>query len=96
LGSFLARLSDHGVFGPTLGKAKSCLEQAIAVGPNYLPNCTSYARSYAVGAKDAELSARLVATVLAAPGGNWPFWDEYARDQALRLAQRRDPYFPPG
>ena len=30
------------------------------------------------------------------PGGNWPFWDEYPRDQALRLGHRRDPYFPPG
>jgi len=93
LGVLLASLSDHGVFGATLEEAKSCFERALAVGPDYLSNYVSYARSYAVRAGDATLFDRLLEHVMSAPVGAWPFWNENAKAAALRHMARRDEFF---
>lgn len=93
LGVLLASLSDYGVFGATIEESKSCFERALAVGPDYLPNYVSYARSYAVRAGDAELFDRLLEYVMSAPVGVWYFWNENSKAVAPRYVERRDQYF---
>lgn len=95
LGMFLASLSDYQVFGATLAEAKACFEQAIAVGPDYLSNYVSYARSFAVRVGDAALFDKLLAHVLDSPVGGWPFWNEHAKTLAARYIASRDQYFKP-
>lgn len=93
-GALLANLSDYGIlFGVKLSQAKPYFEKAIAIDPTYLDHYVAYAKEYAVRAKDRALFETLLRHVLEAPIGDWPFWNEVAKDRAARFLAEIDRYF---
>jgi len=93
-GALLANLSDYGVlFGARLADAKPYFEMALSLDPTYLENHVAYAREYAVRAGDRALFADLLNHVLAAPIGDWPFWNRYAKEKAQEYLSKIEIYF---
>lgn len=93
-GALLANLSDWGIlFGVKLADAKAFFEWAIDLDPSYLENYVAYAREYAVRAKDRALFEQLLGHVLAAPIGDWPFWNRHAKDKAAEYLARIGEFF---
>ncbi|MBC7092505.1 tetratricopeptide repeat protein [Candidatus Bipolaricaulota bacterium] len=94
-GSLLANLSDYGLlFGVKLADAKPHFERSIALDPTYLEAYVTYAKEYAVRAKDRALFEKLLKYVLAAPIGDWPFWNRHAKDKAQEYLAEIHRYFP--
>ncbi|MCS7216759.1 MAG: TRAP transporter TatT component family protein [Candidatus Bipolaricaulota bacterium] len=93
-GALLANLSDYGIlFGVKLAQAKPYFEKALEIDPTYLDHYVAYAKEYAVRAKDRALFESLLRQVLEAPIGNWPFWNEVAKDRAARFLAEIERYF---
>lgn len=93
-GALLANLSDYGIlFGVKLSEAKRYFEWAIEIDPTYLENYVAYAKGYAVRAKDRALFETLLKHVLEAPIGNWPFWNQHAKEKAAEYLANIDKYF---
>lgn len=93
-GALLANLSDYGIlFGVRLSQAKPYFEKALEIDPTYLDHYVAYAKEYAVRARDRALFESLLRHVLEAPIGNWPFWNEVAKDRARQFLAEIDRYF---
>lgn len=93
-GALLANLSDYGIlFGVKLSQAKPYFEKAIETDPTYLDHYVAYAKEYAVRAKDRALFESLLRHVLSAPIGDWPFWNNVAKERAAQLLAEIERYF---
>ena len=94
-GALLVSFTKFHLFGATLEEAKAHLDQAIeiAVQAGYLIPFITYAERYAVQVGDRALFEELLQFVLAAPIGDWPFWNRHAKAQAEELLARADELF---
>ena len=94
-GALLVSFTKFHLFGATLEEAKAHLDQAIeiAVQAGYLVPFITYAERYAVEVGDRPLFEELLQFVLAAPIGDWPFWNRHAKAQAEKLLARADELF---
>ncbi len=94
-GALLVSFTKYHLYGATLEEAKAHLDQAIeiAVQAGYLIPFITYAERYAVQVGDRALFEELLQFVLAAPIGDWPFWNRHAKAQAEKLLARADELF---
>ena len=94
-GALLVNFAKFHLYGATLEEAKAHLDQAIeiAVQAGYLIPFITYAERYAVQVGDRALFEELLQFVLAAPIGDWPFWNRHAKAQAEKLLARADELF---
>ena len=94
-GALLVSFTKFHLFGATLEEAKAHLDRAIeiAVQAGYLVPFITYAERYAVYVGDRALFEELLQFVLAAPIGDWPFWNRHAKVQAEALLARADELF---
>ncbi|HIE47266.1 TPA: hypothetical protein EYP84_00055 [Candidatus Bipolaricaulota bacterium] len=94
-GALLVSFTKFHLFGATLEEAKAHLDRAIelALQVGYLIPFITYAERYAVHVGDRALFEELLRFVLAAPIGDWPFWNRHAKAQAEALLARADELF---
>jgi len=86
-GALLANLSDYGIlFGVKLSEAKRYFHWAIEIDPTYLENYVAYANDWV-------LFETLLKHVLEAPIGDWPFWNQHAKEKAAEYLANIDKYF---
>ncbi len=81
------------LYKASLEKARSYFEEAITRCPDYLQNYVVYARDYAAAVGDRELFHDLLEHVLAAPIGDWPFWNRIAKMDARELLSQEEELF---
>ncbi|MGC9529533.1 MAG: TRAP transporter TatT component family protein [Candidatus Bipolaricaulaceae bacterium] len=97
LGALVANLYGNAfarvLFGADLDDAHHHLERAASLAPGYLSNLVVYAQEYAVRAGDRALFQDLLTYVLAAPVGEWPFWNRLAKADARQLLDRAEELF---
>ncbi len=80
------------MFGGSADEARTHFEQALEHGPEYLMNHVEYASHLAGPLGEWELFDELLHHVLEEPLGPDPFWNTFAKEEALRfLRQERRP-----
>ncbi len=80
------------MFGGSADEARAHFEQALEHGPEYLMNHVEYASHLAGPLGEWELFDDLLHHVLEAPLAPEPFWNTFAKEEALRfLRQERRP-----
>ncbi len=80
------------MFGGSADEARAHFEQALERGPDYLMNHVEYASHLAGPLSEWELFDDLLHHVLEAPLAPEPFWNTFAKEEALRfLHQERRP-----
>lgn len=101
LGALLVTTPD--LLGGDLEGGKEHLERAIELAPGYLENHVVYAQYWgftydlfgkANGIRDRELIEREINFVLAAPIGEWPFWNREAKKEAQILLKKERELLP--
>jgi hypothetical protein len=94
-GALLVNLSAFRLLGATMEQAKWHLDRAVSLAAEagYLIPFITYAQEYAVAVRDRVLFEDLLAYVLEAPIGEWPFWNRHAKVMAQDLLARVEELF---
>ncbi|MCD5408510.1 TRAP transporter TatT component family protein [Candidatus Bipolaricaulota bacterium] len=94
-GALLVSLAKFRLYGATLEEAKAHFDRAVELAGQvgYLIPFITYAERYAVRVGDRALFEELLRFVLAAPIGDWPFWNRQAKVQAEALLAKADELF---
>ena len=94
-GALLVSFTKYHLYGATLEEAKKHFDRAIelAVQAGYLVPFITYAERYTAYVGDRALFEELLQFVLAAPIGDWPFWNRYAKTKAEELLDKADELF---